>query len=1271
MGLIRAVDLKRWAETQDARYRLGELLRRLIRACIPQPAIRAFDFLSDESNQLPGWDGLLECDSGIHWIPNGSSVWELGVGGNSRRKIRTDFEKRRGEEIPVGWDKETTTYVAVTLQNLSNPTKLENELKQDSPWQNVKVYNAQRLAEWVELCQNVTSWLQELGIGPPPSIHTLQWHWEGWSEVTEPVMSPNLILADRDKLAFDLRNALMNPGGPINVKGDSPDEAAAFVFAALNADDTEFREHILVRSIVIKKKEDADLLRQPEFPSHCVILLPPAIEQAQMLDRYGHTVINALGNSSRSQRIDILLKKPLRSNFAKALLEMGITKGDTEIEARACGASPSVWRIWNILKRTDISEIPDWGRPEHVNLVIPAVLIGGWSDKFEGDKAVIRAISGIDFETYIRMLHPFLSTDNPFIVKIADAWVGTSPTVAFAVLVNQITFGHLERLSEIVFEVFTEIDPTIDLAPDDRPYAAMKTTGMRHSTWLRDGLAETLLRIIVLGEQLERTGAIPGNQKCQSYVDNLIRNLPGLREDWRLLTSLRSQLPVLAEAAPFPFLEALECLLQGSAEKILPIFAEGEGTFSGHAFHPHFLWALETLAWEPNLLARVVLILAELAKIDPGGHLGNRPINSLRKIFLAWHPGTSANLEQRLQVLDLIIKSHPDIGWKLLMALMPKSHDSASPTHEPKWKDFSRSQRESPTQRAVGITFQNYVDCALLHAGSDPNRWIELIDIYFQVSESHRQAIEGGLRKLADIGLAVDDRTNIWKTIRNFLNHHRGYPDAFWALPEEQLVRLEKIMTLFTPHDPIEHISLLFNDYFPDIPLPKKDHDALDSEIKKLRHDAVDKIWQEGGLPLLVTFLDRIEFPGLVADSIIELLPDENELLRIFKETNQGSNNQRAFAKVLSERAFRKFGDQWTNLILQQATELSWSANEIVNAIEQYPDSLGLFELVESLGEEVERHYWEIRRMWVHETDDPSFKVAVNKLLWARRALDVVAFPQEKLAMLGTREIIRIIDQVLEELNEGKSPRWQNVGYYIAKLLDWLRDQKDIQKADIARREYAFLPILTRFHEKKQLALHELLATDASFFIDVLCDLYKASSSQAEEEQISEERKRRAEFAWDLLNSWHTPPGIEKNGQVNGEKLRDWVELARRLGREKDRAVIADQHVGKILYYFPSDPNDSAWPHIELRKLLEELQCNAIEKGIEIEQLNSRGVTTRALFEGGDQERALSKSWRNWAEIIGLSWPRTRAMLERIADSWEARARREDESAEKDRHRFG
>src|SRR5438046_1196029 len=78
---------------------------------------------------------------------------------------------------------------------------------------------------------------------------------------------------------------------------------------------------------------------------------------------------------------------------------------------------------------------------------------------------------------------------------------------------------------------------------------------MRHSDWLRDGLATTLLQIAVLHKEarLHVTGITP-----QGFVDETIATLPGLKQDTRLLISLGRQLPWLIEAAPHALLAALE-----------------------------------------------------------------------------------------------------------------------------------------------------------------------------------------------------------------------------------------------------------------------------------------------------------------------------------------------------------------------------------------------------------------------------------------------------------------------------------------------------------------------------------------------------------------------------------------------------------------------------------------------------------------------------------------------------------------------------------------
>ena len=71
-----------------------------------------------------------------------------------------------------------------------------------------------------------------------------------------------------------------------------------------------------------------------------------------------------------------------------------------------------------------------------------------------------------------------------------------------------------------------------------------------------------------------------------------------------------------------------------------------------------------------------------------------------------------------------------------------------------------------------------------------------------------------------------------------------------------------------------------------------------------------------------------------------------------------------------------------------------------------------------------------------------------------------------------------------------------------------------------------------------------------------------------------------------------------------------------------------------------------------------------LETGIEMGGYNRRGVTVRSPHDEGEQERALVARYRRDAGALRFDAPRTAAILDRIADFYEADARREDESAE-------
>src|SRR5208282_4012013 len=275
----------------------------------------------------------------------------------------------------------------------------------------------------------------------------------------------------------------------------------------------------------------------------------------------------------------------------------------------------------------------------------------------------------------------------------------------------------------------------------------------------------------------------------QTFVDNLVKELPGLKTNARLLISLRDQLPVLVEAAPDPFVEALEALLQGDSEIAQFLFADKDSAPFGDCRHAGILWALEGLAWDPVWLPRASILLIKLAEIDPGGTYTNRPMNSLREIFLPWHPGTNANLNQRIDVIDLIIKRFPQMAWKLLANLLPSFQSFATRTHEPQWRESGRSQKKILTRGIVADTYDAILSRTLDLVGNNVERWKVIIDSVSNFSPEHRNKCYGLLESICHSDLSANDSNTLWNLLRKHLNMHKEFQDAKWALPNTELVQ--------------------------------------------------------------------------------------------------------------------------------------------------------------------------------------------------------------------------------------------------------------------------------------------------------------------------------------------------------------------------------------------------------------------------------------------------------------------------------------------------
>jgi len=92
----------------------------------------------------------------------------------------------------------------------------------------------------------------------------------------------------------------------------------------------------------------------------------------------------------------------------------------------------------------------------------------------------------------------------------------------------------------------------------------------------------------------------------QTLVNKLVRELlwEASPQAW---ISMEDKLPLLAEAAPEEFLEAVKHSLEQQHPEILDMFCEGDDYIGQTSYHVGLLWAIEQLAWLPEYILRQAL----------------------------------------------------------------------------------------------------------------------------------------------------------------------------------------------------------------------------------------------------------------------------------------------------------------------------------------------------------------------------------------------------------------------------------------------------------------------------------------------------------------------------------------------------------------------------------------------------------------------------------------------------------------------------------------
>lgn len=1267
MDLANATDLVHWAQRHDAQAQLPQLVRRLIAATAD--GLSRLSVRAGEGVALPGWDGVAEAARQSTFVPSGISVWEMGVGAPVSK---ADGDYRKRTEQPGDVSPADATFVFVTPRRWSGKENWAKERTEEGAWGAVIAYDADDLETWLESAPAVHAWISTLLGKDPSEAESLETWWSTWSCATRPAIPPALVLSGREQEAEQLRGFLAGEPATTSVAADSQSEALAFIAASI----LKPKESSLIeRALVVRSSRAWRQLAVSPTP----LLLLPTFEQPAVAPavQSGHYVVLPVSREvAGTHRIS--LPRLRRAGIEAALLEAGLHHD--RASSFATLGRRSLLSLRRTLAINPDTEVPEWAHPEHAPDVVPAVLAGTWHDSSEGDREAVAAIAGRPYDDVTRVLTRWLHAPDPPVRRVGDVWMVAAKADTWVLTASALTSDALSRFRQLAIDVLGGDDPALDFPPDQRMMAGLLGRQRSHSGHLVRGIADTLALMATMSDDVPLPGERRGDAETAVIVRSLLQaaNKDPTGRRWH---SLSDVLPLLAEAAPTKVLQAIEAGSQSADGPVLHLFQDGEQSsfYSSGSPHCSLLWALEVLAWVPDYLPHAALQLATLARLDPGGRTLNRPFNSLRDILLLWRPGTAASLDERVQVVDLIRHREPDVAWRLMLRLIPPGRDTASSTASPDRRDWKPESTGGVFAAGLVRAVELIVERAAADAGVDGTRWAALLA---RLVTTYGSAYEIGMKVFQTVdpsSMNSVGRVAVYRTLRKLVNSHRQFPDADWTMPAAAVHRLAELIPRFVPDDLVGKHSWLFDEHALDAFLGDDREERLLS-LAEAQDEALREILDACGFDGILDWAATLAKPDFSAIQISNALcRTEHPLPELLGLLASEREMDRRIAMQFISIMARKDWPNWGAKTLKDHCT-NWLPQHQALFLRALPASLHVWKLAEELGPEIERLYWaDMHPYWLPSGGSEAI-VAAEKLVEfgrARSALHLLAVAAHRDSEPVPHELVA---HALEEaIRTAEAPFESTLANDIGDHLERLADA-GFDKERLARLEWAYLPLF-RFETREFRVLHRALAEDPLFFVELVSLVYRAADEEPRE--LTHLEQAKADSAHNLLESWRVVPGARPDGTIDADDLNEWVRTARKFLAEAKRVEVGEQMIGRVLRYGPppqpaqnggspgqeqdEDVENSVgaeWPGEPIRDVIESAASEHIETGIQLEVFNSRGVTTRGLTDGGQQEHAIAEGYRRYAENLGMRWPRTAAMLKRIADSYEHDAAREDRSAE-------
>lgn len=273
MNGVAAIELEQWAERNVSRSDFPRLLCYLI--CGTCRGVQRLEIPGGEHIFLSGLDGLVVCEKGNAFVPDGASAWELSTEVNVTTKANSDYQKRTEHRGTV--DKPNTTFLFATPRRWATAGTWEEKKQKERIWKHVRGLSSCSLAAWIDSAPWLADAIRALLYGGATfQIKTARIVWDHY--VASPgvvAFDAQFILHDRNGQKAELLRWLATKGSGgdriVRVSAPSEIEAQHFIAACIHSLGTPRSLGLGSRVLFIESADAVYLLRNID-EEHVVVI---------------------------------------------------------------------------------------------------------------------------------------------------------------------------------------------------------------------------------------------------------------------------------------------------------------------------------------------------------------------------------------------------------------------------------------------------------------------------------------------------------------------------------------------------------------------------------------------------------------------------------------------------------------------------------------------------------------------------------------------------------------------------------------------------------------------------------------------------------------------------------------------------------------------------------------------------------------------------------------------------------------------------------------